>query len=68
MELVLLAAIVLIFKFVKEKWDQDRPYYGTSRDKYRDNPNFIESRRRADEICNKQRAEYEKRTGKKADW
>ena len=68
MSIVILCVIILAIGFIKEAISQIAPYYGTSRDHFKDNPNFVESRRRAREICDKQRKEYEKRTGKKANW
>lgn len=68
MYIVILAVIVLAIGFIKDAISQNDPWYGTERDPFKDNPNFVESRRRAQEICDKQRKEYEKRTGKKANW
>lgn len=68
MEIVVLCVIILIYKFIKDIISQNDPWYGTERDPFRNNPNFTKSRKRAHDICEKQRKEYEKRTGKKANW
>ncbi|MCI7595645.1 MAG: hypothetical protein MSS92_05455 [Lachnospiraceae bacterium] len=68
MSIVILCVIILAIGFIKEAISQIAPYYGTSRDYFKDNPNFVESRRRAQEIYDKQCKEYEKRTGKKVNW
>ncbi len=47
MSIVILCVIILAIGFIKEAISQNDPYYGTSRDHFKDNPNFVESRRRA---------------------
>lgn len=68
MTIVILAIIVLGIGFISQAISQNDPWYGTSRDPFRDNPNFVESRKQAKEICDRQRKLYEERTGKKANW
>lgn len=55
MTIMVLCIIILAFGFIKDAIEQNDPYYGTSRDHFKDNPNFVESRRRAHEICEKHR-------------
>ena len=68
MSIVILCVIILAYGFIKEAISQNDPWYGTSRDPFRDNLNFVESRKQAKEICDRQRKLYEERTGKKANW
>lgn len=68
MSLTVLALIVIIIRLIKNTIDQNTPYYGTSRDIFKNNPAVLENRRRVAEICDRQRKEYEKRTGNKANW
>lgn len=53
MSIVILCVIILAYGFIKASISQNDPWYGTERDPFRNNPNFIESRRRAHEICEK---------------
>ena len=55
MTIIVFCIIILAYGFVKDAIEQNDPYYGTSRDHFKDNPNFVESRRRAHEICDKYR-------------
>lgn len=60
MTIIVLCIIVLAYGFIKDAIEQNDPYYGTSRDHFKDNPNFVESRRRAHEICEKHRNDRKK--------
>ena len=46
----------------------NQKYFGTKRDIFKDIDYRQEQRRRTEEIFEQQRREYEKRTGKKANW
>lgn len=59
----LLSVAILGGKYVNEKIEQNKPYKHVM-----NTPREIESRKRAEEIYDKARRDYEKRTGKKADW
>lgn len=59
----LLSVAILCGKYVNEKIEQNKPYKHVM-----NTPREIESRKRAEEIYDKARRDYEKRTGKKADW
>lgn len=64
--LELLSAAILGGRFIKDKIEQNKPYYGTERDIFRNNPQVQANRKAVDEIIAKHRAEYIKRTGH--DW
>ena len=66
MFLRLLSVVVLGGGLLKDKIEQNRPYYGTERDIFKDNPRAQANRKAVDEIIAKHRAEYIKRTGH--DW
>ncbi|MBE5937146.1 MAG: hypothetical protein E7265_03850 [Lachnospiraceae bacterium] len=66
MFLEILSIAVLGGKYVSEKIEQNKPYYGTERDIFRNNPRVQENRKAVDDIIARQRAEYIKRTGH--DW
>ncbi len=66
MFLEILSALVLGGGLVKDKIEQNRPYYGTERDIFRNNPKAQANREAVDDIIARQRAEYIKRTGH--DW
>ena len=53
--MVFLAIIVLGIGFISQAISQNDPWYGTSRDPFRDNLNFVESRKQAKEIYDRQR-------------
>lgn len=55
MTIVVVCIIYLAFGFIKDAIEQNDPYYGTSRDHFRNNPDFVGSRRRAHEIYEKHR-------------
>lgn len=55
MTMVFLAIIVLGIGFISQAISQNDPWYGTSRDPFRDNLNFVESRKQAKEIYDRQR-------------
>lgn len=59
----LLSAAVLGGKYINEKIEQNKPYKHVI-----NTPREIESRKRAQEIYDKVRRDYEKRTGQKAYW
>ena len=59
----LLSTAILGGKYVNEKIEQNKPYKHVM-----NTPREIESRKRAEEIYDKARRDYEKRTGKKAYW
>lgn len=60
MTIIVLCIIVLASGFIKDAIEQNDPYYGTSRDHFKDNPSFVESRRRAHEICEKHKNDRKK--------
>ena len=60
MTIIVLCIIVLAFGFIKDTIEQNDPYYGTSRDHFRNNPDFVESRRRAHEIYEKHKNDRKK--------
>lgn len=66
MFLEILSVLVLGGGYVKDKIEQNKPYYGTERDIFRNNPKVQENRKAVDEIIARHRAEYIKRTGH--DW
>ena len=59
----LLSIAILGGKYINEKIGQDKPYKHVM-----NTPREVESRKRAEAIYEKTRRDYEKRTGKKADW
>ena len=64
----LLSVLGIGIGLAKDACERNKPYYGTERDIFRNNPRALEQRRRTEEICNKVRREYEERTGQKAYW
>lgn len=64
----LLSIVTLVGGLIREKTEQNKPYCGTKGDVFKDNPNFIESRNKANEIYDKYRKEYEQSTVKKSNW
>ena len=63
MFLNLLSAAVLCSGFVKEKIEQNKPYYGTERDMFRNNEKAKELDKRVDDIVARAKAEYIKKHG-----
>lgn len=53
-----LSALVLGSGIIKDKIEQNKPYYGTDRDIFRNNPKAQENRKAVDDIIAKQKAEY----------
>lgn len=66
MFLGLLSALVIGGGLVKDKIEQNKPYYGTERDIFRNNSKAQANRKAVDEIIARCRAEYIERTGH--DW
>lgn len=58
MFLEFLSALVLGGGLVKDKIEQNKPYYGTDRDIFKDNPKVQENRKAVDDIIARAKAEY----------
>lgn len=58
-----LSAAILGSGIIKDKIEQNKPYYGTDRDIFRNNPKAQENRKAVDDIIAKQKAEYIKKHG-----
>ena len=58
-----LSALVLGGGIVKDKIEQNKPYYGTERDIFRNNERAKELDKRVDDIIAKHKAEYIKKNG-----
>ena len=63
MFLELLGTTVLGIGLTKDKIEQKKPYYGTEKDKWKDNPKVQENRKAVDDIIAKHKAEYIKKNG-----
>lgn len=63
MFLELLSVAVLGGKYIGEKMEQNKPYYGTERDIFRNNPRVQENTKAVDDIIARQKAEYIKKHG-----
>lgn len=63
MFLELLSAAVLGGGLVKDKIEQNKPYYGTERDRFRNNPKVQENRKAVDDIVARAKAEYIQKHG-----
>lgn len=48
---------------LKDKIEQNKPYYGTDRDIFKDNKRVQENRKAVDDIIARQKAEYIKKHG-----
>ena len=59
----LLSATVLAGGLINDKIQQNKPYYGTERDIFRNNPRAQENRKAVDDIIAKHKAEYIKKHG-----
>lgn len=59
----LLSAAVLGSGLINDKIQQNKPYYGTERDIFRNNPRVQENRKAVDDIIAKHKAEYIKKHG-----
>lgn len=58
-----LSALVLGVGLINDKIEQNKPYYGTERDIFRNNPRVQENRKAVDDIIARQKAEYIKKHG-----
>ncbi|MBQ8279115.1 MAG: hypothetical protein IJZ23_04680 [Roseburia sp.] len=63
MFLEVLSALVLGGGLIKDKIEQNQPYYGTHRELFRNNPKVQELDKRVDDIIARQKAEYIKKYG-----
>lgn len=59
----LLSATVLAGGLINDKIQQNKPYYGTERDIFKNNPRVQENRKAVDDIIAKHKAEYIKKNG-----
>lgn len=59
----LLSATVLAGGLINDKIQQNKPYYGTERDIFKNNPRVQENRKAVDDIIAKHKAEYIKKHG-----
>lgn len=58
-----LSALILAGGLIKDKIEQNKPYYGTEKDIFRNNPKVQENRKAVDDIIARQKAEYIKKHG-----
>lgn len=58
-----LSALILAGGLIKDKIEQNKPYYGTERDIFRNNPKVQKNRKVVDDIIARQKAEYIKKHG-----
>ena len=58
-----LSALVLGSGLVKDKIEQNQTYYGTEKDKWKDNPKVQENRKAVDDIIARTKAEYIEKHG-----
>lgn len=63
MFLEVLSALVLGGGLIKDKMEQNQPYYGTDKDIFKNNSKVQENRKAVDEIIAKAKAEYIKEHG-----
>lgn len=63
MILELFNAAIICGGLIKDKIEQNQPYYGTDRDIFRNNPKVQENRKTVDDIIARQKAEYIKKHG-----
>ena len=59
----LLSATVLAGGLINDKIQQNKPYYGTERDIFGNNPRVQENRKAVDDIIAKHKAEYIQKHG-----
>ena len=59
----LLSATVLAGGLINDKIQQNKPYYGTERDIFKNNPRVQENRKAVDDIIAKHKAEYIQKHG-----
>ena len=64
----LIGLIIIGVGLVKDAIEQNEPYYGTSKDIFRNNPSQLIVRREAQEVVNKKRKEWEKEHGRQCPW
>ena len=58
-----LSALILAGGLIKDKIEQNKLYYGTEKDIFRNNPKVQENRKAVDDIIARQKAEYIKKHG-----
>ena len=63
MVLEVLSALVLGSGLAKDKIEQNKKYYGTERDAFRNNPRVQENRKAVDDIIARAKAEYIQKHG-----
>lgn len=63
MFLEMLSAVVLGGGLIKDKVEQNKKYYGTDRDIFKDNPKAQENEKAVDDIIARAKAEYIKKHG-----
>lgn len=54
----LLSGTVLAGRLINDKIQQNKPYYGTERDIFKNNPRVQENRKAVNDIITKHKAEY----------
>ena len=59
----LLSATVLAGGLINDKIQQNKPYYGTERDIFKNNPRVQENRKAVNDIITKHKAEYIQKHG-----
>lgn len=59
----LLSGTVLAGRLINDKIQQNKPYYGTERDIFKNNPRVQENRKAVNDIITKHKAEYIQKHG-----